>query len=143
MARYETTIESTLSPGEAFAYMADFSNARHWDPSVDEATRASEGPLQTGSAFDLVVSFGGRKLPMRYELLSYDEPRGVVLEARNKRFTSRDTITVAPAGDGSAVHYDAQLELKGAGRLFDPILQLLFNRTGAKAKSGMQAALNP
>ena len=39
MARYVTTIPSTLPQVEAFAYMADFANARRWDPSVSEACR--------------------------------------------------------------------------------------------------------
>ena len=142
MARYVTTIESTLSPAEAFAYMADFSNARHWDPSVDEASRSSDGPLGRGSTFELVVRFGGRKLPMRYELVSFDEPRAFVVESRKPSFTSRDTITVSPAGAGSTVHYDALLEFKGAGKLLDPLMQLLFNRTGTKAAAGMRTALN-
>ena len=40
VARYVTTIDSSLTPEEAFAYMADFSNAREWDPSVTEASRS-------------------------------------------------------------------------------------------------------
>ena len=143
MARYVTTIESKLSPAEAFAYMADFSNALHWDPSVVEASRSATGAVGNGSTFDLVVKFGGRKLPMRYEIVSYDEPRVVVIEAQQPSFTSRDTITVAPIGDGSTVHYDALLEFKGHGRMLDPIMQLIFNRTGDKAAAGMRAALNP
>jgi hypothetical protein len=143
MARYVTTIHSTLPVAEAFAYMADFSNARHWDPSVETATRPSTEPVDDGATFDLVVRFAGRKVPMRYAIVSYDEPRLVVLEARQPTFVSRDTITVAPDGEGSSVHYDALLEFKGAGRLLDPLLQLIFNRTGDKAAGGMRAALNP
>ena len=96
MARYTTTIESSLTPDEAFAYMADFSNAQEWDPSVAEAKRL--GDVGADAAFDLVVRFGGRKLPMRYETAAFDaEQRRVVLQADNPRFTSRDTITVTPA----------------------------------------------
>jgi hypothetical protein len=143
MARYVTTIESKLSAAEAFAYMADFSNARQWDPSVVEASRSGEGAVGNGSTFDLVVTFGGRKLPMRYEIVSYEAPRLVVLEARQPTFTSRDTITVtATAGGGATVHYDALLEFNGLGRLLDPIMQLIFNRTGDKAAAGMRMALN-
>ena len=143
MARYVTTIDSKLSAAEAFAYMADFSNARQWDPSVVEASRSGEGQVGSGSTFDLVVKFGGRKLPMRYEIVSYEAPRLVVLEARQPTFTSRDTITVtAAAGGGTTVHYDALLEFNGFGRLLDPIMQLIFNRTGDKAAAGMRAALN-
>ena len=143
MARYVTTIESKLSPAQAFAYMADFSNALQWDPSVVDASRSGAGAVGNGSTFDLVVKFGGRKLPMRYAIVSYEEPRLVVIEAQQPSFTSRDTISVEPAGDGSSVHYDALLEFKGPGRALDPIMQLLFNRTGDKAAAGMRAALNP
>ncbi len=136
MAHYVTTIDSRLSPEEAFAYMADFSNAREWDPSVTEARR-------DGTAFELIAKFGGRPVPLRYEVLSTDPPRQIRLEARKPSFTSRDTITVAVAPGGSTVHYDAVLEFKGAGRVFDPLMQLLFNRTGAKAAAGLRAALNP
>ena len=143
MARYETTIRSRLEPPDAFAYMADFSNARHWDPSVDEASRSTDGPLTRGSTFELLVRFGGRKLRMSYELVSFDEPRSFVVESQKPSFTSRDTIIVSPAGAGSTVHYDALLEFKGGvGKLLDPIMQRLFNRTGAKAAAGMRAALN-
>ena len=137
MARYVTTIESTLAQEEAFAYMADFTNARHWDPSVSRAERAGE------RSFDLVARFAGRDVPLRYEVVELEEPRRVVLEARRPGFTSRDTISVAPAGDGSVVHYDARLRFDGLRRLFDPLMQVVFNRVGANAKRGMQSALNP
>jgi hypothetical protein len=58
-------------------------------------------------------------------------------------FTSTDVITVEPAGNGSVVHYDATLVFSGLGRLFDPVMQRIFNRVGARATLGMQAALNP
>jgi Polyketide cyclase / dehydrase and lipid transport len=142
MAHYVTTIGSTLSPTDAFAYLADFSNAREWDPSVVEASRPA-GELGKGSTFDLIVKFGGSKIRMRYELVSYDEPRSFVVEARQPSFTSRDTVTVAPAASGSTVEYDALLAFQGVGRIVDPVMQLLFNRTGNKAAAGLRAALNP
>lgn len=143
MARYVTTIESALSPADAFAYMADFSNARHWDPSVLEAAPTTDGAVGNGAAFDVVVKFGGRKLPLHYEIVSYEEPRQLVIEAKKPSFVSRDTITVSPSGAGSTVHYDALLAFNGVGRVLDPVLQLIFNRTGDKAAAGMRAALNP
>ncbi len=142
MARYLTRIESALPQADAFAYMADFTNARVWDPSVSEARRVGEGPIGIGSAFDLVARFGGRDVRLRYEIAAYDSPRRVVLEAHRPGFVSRDTITVEPAGEGSLVSYDATLAFAGLARLFDPIMQLIFNRVGARATAGMQTALN-
>jgi hypothetical protein len=143
MARYVTKIASTLPQNAAFAYMADFSNARLWDPSVSEARRVGEAPIGVGSAFELVARFAGRDVPLRYEIVEYDSPRRVVLEAQRPGFVSRDTITVEPAGEGSVVNYDATLAFSGLGRLLDPIMQLIFNRVGARATAGMQTALNP
>jgi CBS domain-containing protein len=143
MARYSTTIESTLPPAEAFAYMADFANARFWDPSVGAARRVGEEPIGVGTAFDLVARFGGRDVALRYEIVEHDPPRRVVLEARRPRFVSRDAITVEPVGSGSVVHYDAELAFAGAGRLLDPVMQRIFARVGARATAGMRAALSP
>ena len=143
MARYVTKIESALPQAEAFAYMANFANARVWDPSVSEARPVGVAPIGIGAAFDLVARFGGRDVPLRYEIVEYDSPQRVVLEARRPGFVSRDTITVEPAGNGSAVHYDATLVFGGVGRLFDPVMQRLFNRVGTRATRGMQTALNP
>ena len=143
MARYVTTIDSRLPPGEAFAYMADFSHARSWDPSVNEARKVGEGPIGAGSTFDLVARFAGRDVPLRYEIIDYEPPGRVILEARRPGFVSRDTITIAPAASGSEIRDDAHLEFSGLRRLLDPAMQRIFDRVGAAAKAGMQAALNP
>jgi len=142
MVRYVTTVGSALPPADVFAYMADFSNARIWDPSVKKAQRVGAEPIGVGSAFDLVARFGGRDVPLRYEIVEYDAPRRVVLEAHRPGFVSRDTITVEPAGDRSVVHYDAILSFSGIGRIFDPVMQRIFNRVGARATAGMQTALS-
>ena len=142
MAHYATTIESKLPASEAFAYMADFANAREWDPSVSTAAPLGDRPVGLGSAFDLVARFAGRDVPLRYEIVAYEEPKMVVLEARRPGFVSRDTIAVEPAEHGSVVRYDATLAFRGLGRLVDPVMQRIFNRVGAHATIGMQTALN-
>jgi hypothetical protein len=90
-----------------------------------------------------VARFGGRDVALRYEIVEYDAPRRVVLEARRPRFVSRDTIDVETAGDGSIVRYDASLSFGGLGRLLEPVMQRAFNRVGARATTGLQTALNP
>ncbi len=142
MARYVTTIRSTLAPAEAFAYMADFANALEWDPSVTAAERTDDGPLGASSTFHLVARFGGRSVELDYAIEAYEPPRRVVLEARRPSFVSRDTITVEPAEGGSSVLYDARLDFQGPARFLDFVFQRLFDRTGEKAAAGMRAALD-
>jgi hypothetical protein len=137
LARFTTTIASSLSPAEAFDYMADFTNALEWDPSVSKAKRVDE------STYDLTARFGGRDVELRYRGVELEAPRRVVLEAKGAGFTSRDTITVAPAGSGSDVRYDAALTFDGARKLLDPVMQLLFKRLGDNAAAGLRRTLNP
>jgi Polyketide cyclase / dehydrase and lipid transport len=123
--------------------MAEFSNARLWDPSVTEARRLGDAPLGVGSVFELVARFGGRAVPLRYTIVEYEAPSRVVLEAYGKGFTSHDTITVEASGTGSTVGYDAVLAFRGARRLLDPLMQRIFRCVGEKARDGMRTALNP
>ncbi len=65
-----------------------------------------------------------------------------MLEAWSGIFGSVDTITVRADGAGSRVTYDARLVFKGAARLADPLMQLIFNRVGRKADASLRAQLN-
>jgi hypothetical protein len=142
MTSYATEIRSTLPPAQAFAYMADFANARVWDPSVSSAARQGEGAIALGTAFDVTTRFARRSLELTYTIVEFEPPVRVVLEARRK-FVSRDTVTVAPDGTGSLVRYEAVLAFGPVGRLFHPVMQRVFDRIGEQARAGLVAALNP
>lgn len=140
MAHYRTTIASTLPPADALAYLANFTSAAAWDPSVVEARRLDDGPVAVGSRFLIVSRANGRDVPLEYEIVALDDAR-VVLRAESERLTGVDEITVEPAGDGSAVTYDADLALNGAARLLDPLLSLVFRRMAGRAAAGLRTAL--
>jgi hypothetical protein len=64
-----------------------------------------------------------------------------VLEANTADFRSYDVITVTPTANGCEVVYDADLALKGLRRPFDPLLRLAFTVIGARAKAGLESAV--
>ena len=142
MSRYVTEIRSQLAPAAAFAYMADFANARFWDPSVSSAQQQGGGPVGLGTSFDVVARFAKRNVELTYTIVEFAPPTRVVLQAR-RSFVSRDTITVVPDGEGSLVRYEAVLAVGATRRLFEPVMQRVFNRRGEKAKAGLERALNP
>lgn len=143
MAHFRTTINSRLAAEAAFTYMATFSNALEWDPGVVEAERLDAGELRRGSSFRIVSVFAGRRVPLRYEITRLEQGHLVVLEAWSTTFGSVDTIIVEPDGTGCRVTYEARLVPKGAMRLADPLLQLLFGRVGRAAEASLQQHLNP
>ena len=142
MARYRCTIETALSPDEAFDYMARFSNAESWDPSVVRASMVTPEPVEKGSIFEVVVRSLGRELPFRYEVVEHSRPKRVVLRARRGSLVSEDTVTVrALSVGGSALTYDADLRMEGPLRLLDPLLGLVFQRLGCNAEAGLRREL--
>lgn len=143
MARFRTSIPSSLSQEEAFAYLAAFENAADWDPTVKEARRLDGGELRVGTQFHVVSRLAGRDVALVYEVTRLEPPRLVELEARNPSFSARDTITVEPAADGSVVSYDAMLDFRGVRRLLEPVMQSAFDRVGRAAETGLRERLNP
>ena len=142
MASYNGKVESQWPPEKAFAYMADFSKITEWDESFDSAELRSPDPLQKGARFLLRSKALGRTIEFDYETIAIDPPRQVTLRTETKWLTSLDKISVSERPGGSLVEYDANLQAKGALKLFDPLLHLWFQRIGDRAKKGLERELN-
>lgn len=142
MARYRTTVRSRLDVDEAFAYLADFAHSAEWDPGVVEARRLTHAPIGLGTRFRVVASSLGRRIPLEYEVSAYEPAKRVELTAESAMIRSVDEITFTATGTGTNVTYDADLRGRGAFRLADPLLALVFRRIGDRARDGLQEALN-
>jgi hypothetical protein len=144
VARFRTTVESTMPPEAAFDYLAEFSNAREWDPGVVEATNVTGHPVGLGSRFRLVSRFLGRSVPLEYRVTAFDRPSRVVLTAAEEKVRSVDEIRFVPTERGTRVTYDADLRVTTPlGRLLDPLLAVVFRRIGTRAAAGLRRALVP
>ena len=142
MAHVVKTFTTVTEPDAAFAYLADFTHALEWDPTVVAAERADHGEIGPGSRFDLTVRIGGRRLPLRYEVTAFG-PGRVTFTARSAAYESVDTITVAPRGGATEVRYDARFRLRGVLGLADPLLALGFRRVADRAIQGLERCLRP
>lgn len=142
MARYVTSIPTPLSPDAAFAFMADVRRFSEWDPGVLQSVQVAGAGPGPGAAYELTVKAGSTS-KMRYEVVSYDAPRRLLLVARTARLVSEDEIRIEPRdGGGSVVTYDARLSLNGVARVLDFALGIAFKRIGDRAAAGLKRALN-
>jgi hypothetical protein len=141
VTRYVGSIESPLSPEQAFDYLADFSAVAEWDPSAVRARMLADAP-GPGTEFEVVVRFAGRELPLRYRTAAFERPHRLVLRAETSTVLSEDTITVRPAPDGGSVlTYEAELTPRGPMRLAGPVIGMLFRRLADEAAVGLRARL--
>jgi len=142
MAHYRGTVLSLRSPEDTFDYLARFSSAAQWDPSVGEAEDLDPGPVGIGSRFRIVVKTAGLPVELRYEVVEYERPDRVRLIAETATFTSDDTIVVRETATGTEVTYDADVRLKGPLRLFDLAMRVGFSRVAGRAREGLQKQLS-
>lgn len=139
MAHYQTNFATPTSAEAAFDYLSRFSSTAEWDPGVVEARDLTPDPVGVGSAFEVVSTFLGRRVPLRYEIIEYDAPNHVVLQAENGSVCSTDTISCQPGADGSTVvAYDAVLEPRGVARVLAPLFAVVFRRIGDRAALGLR-----
>jgi hypothetical protein len=142
MAHYNATVPSPHTPDEVFRYLADFRSVAEWDPSITDATLIGGGdPIAVGAEFRVTTKTRFSEIILKYTTTEIDPSRKIALRGENDSMVSIDTITIASADAGSAVTYDAEIELKGVRRLADPLLQLGFKRLGDKARDGLRTRL--
>lgn len=141
MARYVGTIATPKTREEVFDYMADFTSVEQWDDTAVSAVRLDDGPIGLGARFRVTVRFAGRENDFDYETIAYERPGRLLLRAESGSVVSEDEVTVAPDGDGSLLTYDAKLQAKGAMKLAEPVLALLFRRLGDNAAAGLAREL--
>ena len=140
MAHYVNTVPSSLSPNQAFAFMANIERFVEWDPGIAKVEKRSGQNGEVGSSYDITIA-GWAPTVMRYEVTAVDAPRSFRMASTTRFLRSLDEIRVEADGTGSRVTYDAILELRGPLRVFDPVLARVFRTIGDRAATGMRKAL--
>jgi hypothetical protein len=138
MAHYVTTVRTSMSTEDAFAYMANLENFVEWDPGVSSSEQVTGEGIGLGAEYQVKASGAD----LLYRILEFDSPHRVVAEAKTTFFRSYDVITIEERSDGCDVTYDATLELNGPLGLADFALGLFFNKIGDKAAAGMVEVLD-
>lgn len=142
MARYVTTIPSSLTPQEAFAYMADLHNFADWDKGVIKVVQVEGSGGGLGTIFDVTVKGVGKSTStLRYTTTEYEEFSSILVRGVNTLFTSVDRITVKETATGCDVIYDATLTANWIIAPMNIVLGRVFDKIGDTATRGLRTAL--
>jgi carbon monoxide dehydrogenase subunit G len=142
MTRLHQQIETRLPLDAAFAFVADFANAMHWDPGVATSESIDAGPTGLGARYRLGVRMRGRVTPMEYRITMFEAPRRVVLTGTGPGISAVDEIRFETAGTGTRIDYTADIRLSGLPRLAQPFLGGAFAKLAHAALDGMRRALD-
>lgn len=136
------TIETRLSPADAFAFVADFANSAAWDPGTATSERIGGGPVGVGARYQLGVKMRGKVAPMEYRITTFDPPHRVVLAGTGSGVRATDDITFDATAGGTRIGYVAEIHLTGWLRLLEPFVGGAFANIASDARDGMQRALD-
>lgn len=142
MTRLNDQIDTALPQEQAFAFIADFANAMHWDPGVATSERLDPGPVGVGARYRLGIRMRGRVAPMEYRITEYDAPRRVVLVGEGSNVSAVDEIRFETAGAGTRIDYTADIRLGGLLRLLQPFVGGTLDKIGRDALDGMKRTLD-
>ena len=143
MAEFDARIVVGVDPRTVFDYLADFTNAEQWDPSVRAAKALGEGDPTVGSGFAVTTGFYGKAIELICEITELDSPRHLALSIDGGRTTGTITFTIEPdTGTGSIVHYRVETAMRGPARLLDRGLQLALSGMGESAAQGLEKSLS-
>ena len=142
MAHYVTTVPSSKTPEEAFAYMSDIRNFALWDKGIKKIDQVVGDSAGVGSSYDITVKgFGGKDAVFRYVTLECDSPTNVLVKGKNWMFTSVDRVTITPTATGCDVTYDAVLTANLIVWPMNIWLGRIFDKVGAVATRGLTKVL--
>jgi carbon monoxide dehydrogenase subunit G len=130
-----------LPPTQVVGYLKDFGNAEEWDPGTQTCTRKGSGQVAEGTTWHNVSKIFGVTAELTYTLKELTESK-LVFVGENKSSTSRDAITVDPAGTGSRLTYRADLTMKGAAKVLNPVMKIVFEKLANDVEKQMTTVLN-
>jgi hypothetical protein len=138
VADYVATVESAWSRDRTFDYMADFRNVAEWDPSMERAELLSGEAGSAGAKYRLTMTVLGVATDLEYEAVEVSRPERIVMQSALNGAVSTDTIRV----DDGKVTYHANIDLEGVRKVANPVVDLVLQRLGERAKQGLSEKLS-
>lgn len=135
------TFEVTVPPSVVIPYLADLSHAEEWDPGTVRCVREGTGPVEVGASWHNESKIAGISTELTYTLEELTDSR-IVLVGRNETATSTETIDVVPAGGGSEITYENEIEFKGAAKVAAPAAKLIFEKVGNDTEKQLTEVLS-
>ena len=121
MAHIGTSVEIARSPEDVFAYIADFPRHPEWQEGLVSVRVETEGPSRVGTRVVHRRKLGPQTVVTTSEITAYDPPRVLGFRGIDGPIRAEGSQRVEPAGDGSRVFFEMEMEGHGLGKLMLPM----------------------
>ena len=121
MAHIATSVEIARNPEDVFAYIADAPRHPEWQEGLVSVTVETEGPMRVGTRIVHRRKLGPQTVATTSEITEYDPPHLVGFRGIDGPIRATGSQRVEPAGDGSRVLFEMELQGHGLGKLMLPM----------------------
>lgn len=129
------TIDRRLE--DVWAYLTDFSHAKHWMTGVEEMTQLTQGPIELGTRF----RFKSRGRERESHVTALEPGKQIALTSTQGGVTATYTYSLASAGDGTEVTLNAVCRATGFWKLLHPIIMLAMKKSDSSHLAKLKAAI--
>ena len=131
--RTDWQVRVDRTPEQVFDFVADLRNGPAWNPDSSNVVMTSDGPVGPGSVFEEDRERFGRTVTT---IDLFERPKRLGFDAHASRIRVRVRYALEQDGAGTNVVCTAELRLRGASRLLEPML-------AAVAKRGVETSRGP
>jgi uncharacterized protein YndB with AHSA1/START domain len=117
------------APEDVFRYLADLENWPRWQSDMKSATLAEGQPGQVGAVYRYLSKAMGMTFDSTVRLTRVDAPREVAFEGEwTGMIRPSGRYLVEPAPEGSRVTLNPRPEVRGIGRIMEPLITFMGRR---------------
>jgi uncharacterized protein YndB with AHSA1/START domain len=138
MSSVTNTIRIRRQIEDVFAVLTNVESTGKWFPGNVEEHWTSPPPHGVGSTRRAVVTMRGRRTENDAVATEYQPPHRAVMEGTSPNAPFTVALTFTPDDEGTHVTVASEIRLRGAMRLFGPILTALYGRAWARGLANLK-----
>ncbi len=119
------------SPQRVFAVLSDLNQASQWMPAIQKIDQVSAGSFGLGTTWRETRMAGKRTMESTIRVTSFDPPSALGLRVEGKAMTGQLRFALSPNGEGTMVHYEAEVRGKGLMRLMTGTINRMMAQSDA------------
>jgi uncharacterized protein YndB with AHSA1/START domain len=132
MASVTNTITIRRPVEDVFAVLTNVENTGKWFPGNVEEHWTSPPRHGVGSTRHAVVTMFGRRTENDAVATEYQPPHRAAMQGTSPNAPILVTLVFAKDGDGTRVDVTSEITLRGAMRIFGPLVGALYGRAWAR-----------
>jgi uncharacterized protein YndB with AHSA1/START domain len=132
MASVTNSITIRRQIEDVFAVLTNVENTGKWFPGNVEEHWTSPPPHGVGSTRHAVVTMFGRRTENDAVVTEYQRPHRAAMQGTSPNAPMVATLIFAPDGDGTRVEVTSEITLRGAVRIFGPLVAALYGQAWAR-----------